>query len=187
MKSRKILKSGWNVSSECVEGKIQCIELEGTKGRKDTGEIIILKINVLKGGNGGDIRRKSSVEIVGSETEDLKSIELSDAVGWDGTSESDARKMDADHTASIYITRDTNPRGANRGSSIPVELSGMWDGVSKVKQGLLIGVQISNNRRKDRKYSENENRNNHGDLELHGYFFSMLSWINQERPQDKIS
>lgn len=161
--------------------------MEGKKCRKGTGEVVILKIKVLKGGNSGDIRRKSSVEVVGSEAEDLKGIKLSDTVGWDGTRESNARKTDGDHTASIYITGDTNPRGANWGTSIPVKLSGMWDSGSKVKEGLFIGVQVSNNCRKDRKYSEKENRNNHGDLELHGYLFSMLSWINHERPQNKIS
>lgn len=150
--------------------------MEGKKGRKDTGEIVILKIKVLKGGNRGDIRRESSVEVVGSEAEDLESIKLSDTVGWDGTRESNARKTDGDHTASIYITSDTNPRGANWGSSIPVKLSGMWDSGSKVKEGLFIGVQVSNNCRKDRKYSEKENRNNRGDLELHRCSFSMLSW-----------
>lgn len=146
-----------------------------------------MKIKALKGGNRGDIRRKSSVEVVGSEAEDLKSTKLSDTVGWDGTRESNARKMDGDHTASIYITSDANPRGANWGSGIPVKLSGMWDSGSKVKEGLFIRVQISYNCRKDGKYSEKENRNNHGDVELHGHLFSMLSWSDDVIAGNKAS
>jgi hypothetical protein len=45
--------------------------LKGEQGREDAREIILLQVKVLKGREGGDIRRKLSIEAIGSETENL--------------------------------------------------------------------------------------------------------------------
>lgn len=73
----------------------------------------MLEVKVLEGGNGGDSRRKISTEIVGPETKDLETIKLFQTVGWEGASESNSRKMNANNLSSIHITSDPNPRRAN--------------------------------------------------------------------------
>lgn len=83
------------------------------KGRDAAGEVILLQVKVPKGREREDIRRKLSIEAIGSETENLERIKSSYSVGRDRAEQSNAWEMDRNHSSSIFVAGNANPGGAD--------------------------------------------------------------------------
>lgn len=104
----QILNSGWNTSSERVEGKIKQAKV-GSEKRNFSGEVVILEVYIAKGRNREQVRWKVPAKSVRPKAENHKCIKLPKCVGWDRTIESNCRKSEGQHARVIQVAGDAKP------------------------------------------------------------------------------
>ena len=97
----QILNFWWNNTREVIKREIQNNEFGGKGGWDATREVVMLEEEVLEGRKGGDIRRKISIEEIGTKAENPQGIQLSKTVGGDGARKSNTRKSKGKNTSAI--------------------------------------------------------------------------------------